>query len=88
MIFIEYGYRLFIEKTESYANDRITSFVQQYIPNVAVERSAPTEMTFGVFRTESKRIPPLIRAFDEQSQQVGIDSYGLSMTTIEDVFLK
>jgi hypothetical protein len=45
-------------------------------------------MIFGIRRIESKQIGRLIRALDEQSNRIGIKSYGLSMATIEEVFLK
>jgi len=45
-------------------------------------------MVFGIRRTESKQIGSLIHALDEQSENIGVESYGLSMTTIEEVFLK
>jgi hypothetical protein len=45
-------------------------------------------MIFGIRRSESKQIGQLIHALDEQINNIGVDSYGLSMTTIEEVFLK
>jgi len=44
-------------------------------------------MVFGIRRNESKQIGQLVHALDEQSTNVGIESYGLSMATIEEVFL-
>ncbi|CAF3938721.1 unnamed protein product [Rotaria magnacalcarata] len=85
---LDFEYRLFIEKNETYQNERITAFIQRYIPMIALERESISEMIFGIRRTESKYIGKLIHALDEQSKDVGIESYGLSMTTIEEVFLK
>ena len=45
-------------------------------------------MIFGIRRSESKQIGQLIHALDEQNVDIGVESYGLSMTTIEEVFLK
>jgi hypothetical protein len=53
-----------------------------------LERESSSEMIFGIRRNESKQIGQLIHALDEQSKQIGIESYGISMTTIEEVFLK
>ena len=53
-----------------------------------VERESLTEMVLGIRRNESQKIGELIRGLDEQSGNLGIESYGLSMTTIEEVFLK
>jgi hypothetical protein len=45
-------------------------------------------MIFGIRRSESKQIGQLIHALDAESTNIGIENYGLSMTTIEEVFLK
>ena len=85
---LDFEYRLFIAKNETYQNERITAFIQRFIPTIALERESISEMIFGIRRTESKYIGKLIHALDEESTDVGIESYGLSMTTIEEVFLK
>jgi len=79
---------LFIDKQESYPSGEITAFIRNYIPNIVVERKAPSEMIFGIRRDESRQIGRLIHALDGGSTNIGIESYGLSMTTLEDVFLK
>jgi hypothetical protein len=85
---VEFEYRLFIDKQETSQNERVTAFVQKHIPNIVLERESVSEMVFGIRRTDSKQIGRLIHALDGQSQHIGVDSYGLSMTTIEEVFLK
>jgi ATP-binding cassette subfamily A (ABC1) protein 3 len=85
---VEFEYRLFIDKQEICQNEKVTAFIQEHIPNIVLERESVSEMVYGIRRTDSKQIGQLVRALDEQSQQIGVDSYGLSMTTIEEVFLK
>jgi ABC-type multidrug transport system ATPase subunit len=85
---LEFEYRLFIDKQETYPNERVTAFIQQHIPNIVLERQSSSEMIFGIRRNESKQIGQLIHALDEQSKNIGVESYGLSMTSIEEVFLK
>ncbi|CAF4147319.1 unnamed protein product [Rotaria sp. Silwood2] len=85
---IDFEYRLFIDKNETYQNERITAFIQKYIQTIILERESISEMIFGIRRSESKHIGKLIHALDEHSNDIGIESYGLSMTTIEEVFLK
>jgi hypothetical protein len=55
---------------------------------VRLERETSSELVFGIKRGASQYIGPLINALDEKQKQIAIDSYGLSMTTIEEVFLK
>jgi ATP-binding cassette subfamily A (ABC1) protein 3 len=85
---LEFEYRLFIDKQETYRNKRVTAFIRHYIPNIVLERQSSSEMIFGIRRSESKQIGQLIHALDEQSKNIGVESYGLSMASIEDVFLK
>ena len=79
---------MFIDKQETFRNDRIGAFIQTYIPNIVVERESSAEMVFGIRRKESQKIGQLVHGLDEQRGDLGIESYGLSMTTIEEVFLK
>ncbi|UJR36715.1 hypothetical protein I4U23_029431 [Adineta vaga] len=84
----EFEYRLFIDKQETCSNERVVGFIQRFIPEIVVERESSSEMVFGIRRSESKQIGQLIHALDEERLNIGVESYGLSMTTIEEVFLK
>ena len=79
---------MFVDKKETCPSGNITAFIRQFIPNLVVERKVPTEMIFGIRRNESGQIGQLVHALDAESANIGVESYGLSMTTIEDVFLK
>ena len=79
---------MFIDKKEEYPNDGVDGFVRQIVPEVVLERESSSEMIFGIRRNESKEIGKLVRALDERSEQIGIESYGVSMATMEEVFLK
>lgn len=84
----DFEYRVFMDKQEKGENDRVLAFVRQHVPDVVVERQSAAELVLGVPRNQSKQIGQLIRALDAQSEEIGVDSYGLSMTSIEEVFLK
>ncbi|CAF4258949.1 unnamed protein product, partial [Rotaria sordida] len=81
-------YRLLMDKQEQYSSDGITQFIQQHVSNVVLERESAAELVYGIKRGESKQIERLINALDQNKETIGINSYGLSMTTIEDVFLR
>jgi hypoxanthine-guanine phosphoribosyltransferase len=86
--FLEFEYRLFIEKKEQCNTGNITRFIREYVHDVKLERETSSELVFGIKRGASQHIGQLINALDEQRQDIDINSYGLSMTTIEEVFLK
>ena len=85
---VEFEYRLFIDKQETSNNQRVRGFIERYIPQLVVERESSAEMVFGIRRTESKQIGQLIHALEAERMNIGVESYGLSMTTIEEVFLR
>ncbi len=85
---LEFEYRLFIDKQDICENERITSFIQKHIPDIVLERESLLGMVFGIKRSESKQIGQLIHALEKESGNIGVQSFGLSMTTIEEVFLK
>lgn len=87
---LEFEYRLFIEKNELSHTETITQFIQNYIHDndVILERETLSELVFGIKRNAGEHIGALINALDQQQQDIAINGYGLSMTTIEEVFLK
>ena len=86
--FLDFEYRLFIDKKEIGDSGVITRFVQDRVSEVVLEREVVSEMVFGIKRGEAKQIEQLIDGLDRESNNIGINGYGLSMTSIEDVFLK
>jgi hypothetical protein len=77
-----------MDKQNQFSSEGITEFIRGYVGNVVLERESAAELVYGIKRGESKQIESLINALDQQKQTIGINSYGLSMTTIEDVFLR
>ncbi|CAF4744310.1 unnamed protein product [Rotaria sp. Silwood1] len=84
----EYEYRLFIDKQDMCNTDNIAQFIRQRVQTAVLERETSSELVFGIKRGATQHIGRLIRSLDEQSQQLPINGYGLSMTTIEEVFLR
>ena len=77
-----------MDKQEQCASEHITQFIRKHVDDVSLERESPAELVYGIKRGISKKIENLINALDEQKQTIGINAYGLSMTSIEDVFLR
>lgn len=77
-----------MDKQDNCSSERITQFLREYVANVVLERESAAELVYGIKRGESKQIERVITGLEQQKQAIGINSYGLSMTTIEDVFLK
>ena len=86
---VEFEYRLMIDKDEKRcSNDQLMNFLTSHIQQVRLERESVGELIYGIKRGQSKQVEQLIENLDQNKTDLGIKSYGLSMATIEDVFLK
>ena len=66
----------------------MTKLVQEYDPSIILERHSASELVYGIKRGASAGICRLINGLDERGEMIGIKGFGLSATTIEEVFLK
>lgn len=86
---VDNEYRLIIDKKdERCSSENVERFAKEFVENIQLERQSVGEMIFGIRRNQSKHVERLIESLDEKKESLGIKSYGLTMTSIEDVFLK
>ncbi|NXN18950.1 ABCAA protein, partial [Indicator maculatus] len=81
------GYHLRIHVSESCDLQKVTSLVKQYIPNVIFSGHRQHELRYKLPLENVNKFPDLFSGLDSFSDQ-GILNYGVSMTTLEDVFLR
>uniref|UniRef100_A0A8D0F4N1 ABC transporter domain-containing protein n=1 Tax=Strix occidentalis caurina TaxID=311401 RepID=A0A8D0F4N1_STROC len=81
------GYHLRIHISESCDLENVTSVVKQYIPNVIFSGHSQYELRYKLPLENVTKFPDLFSGLDSCSDQ-GIINYGVSMTTLEDVFLR
>lgn len=82
------GYHLTVGKqSASVGTDPITKLVQHHIPSAKLESSVGVEVTYSLPSDESSQFEPLLAEI-ESNQSLGIENYGISVTTMEEVFLK
>ncbi|TKS89355.1 ATP-binding cassette sub-family A member 5 [Collichthys lucidus] len=72
---------------ESCDAQRISSLVQQHVPKAKLSRQHEAELTFTLPFENMDMFPGLFSELDRQPN-LGIINYGVSMTTLEDVFLR
>uniref|UniRef100_A0A8C3C119 ATP binding cassette subfamily A member 10 n=1 Tax=Cairina moschata TaxID=8855 RepID=A0A8C3C119_CAIMO len=77
------GYHL----SESCNVESVTSLVKQHIPNVIFSGHSQYELRYKLPLENVNKFPDLFRGLDSCSDW-GIINYGVSMTTLEDVFLR
>ncbi|OXB75592.1 UNVERIFIED_CONTAM: hypothetical protein H355_015708 [Colinus virginianus] len=81
------GYHLRIHVSDSCDVENVTSLVKQYIPNVIFSGHGQYELRYKLPLENMNKFPDLFRGLDSCSD-LGIINYGVSMTTLEDVFLR
>ncbi|NXK32936.1 ABC8B protein, partial [Piprites chloris] len=80
-------YHLRIHVSESCDLENVTSQVKRYIPNATFSGHSQDELRYKLPLENVTKFPDLFSGLDSCSEQ-GIINYGVSMTTLEDVFLK
>lgn len=81
------GYHLRMSVTEGCEVEGITSLVKQHVPKAQLSRQQEAELTFTLPFESMDTFPGLFAELDCRPD-LGIINYGVSMTTLEDVFLR
>ena len=82
------GYRLTLVKKEQEAAKGLEAFLHVYFVGVRKHSETRKEINFVIPRDQTANFKPFFEAFDGRLDEFGIKSYGVSMATIEEVFLK
>ncbi|XP_068888522.1 ATP-binding cassette sub-family A member 10-like isoform X1 [Aphelocoma coerulescens] len=80
-------YHLRIHVSESCGLENVTSLVKGQIPNATFSGHSQYELRYKLPLENVNKFPDLFSSLDSCSEQ-GIINYGVSMTTLEDVFLR
>ncbi|KAJ3635392.1 hypothetical protein MTP99_008305 [Tenebrio molitor] len=82
------GYHLIMEVTPACQQDKITSLLREHVPNVQFRSRVGSELTYQLSDSDSGKFEGLLKALETQMSSLGIRSYGISLTTLEEVFMK
>ncbi|CAG9094857.1 unnamed protein product [Plutella xylostella] len=81
------GYTLVIVKGEAFNKDACTELIKKYIPDVPVGGDKGKEVTYSLSNDHSHIFEDLLTDLENNMESIGFKDYGLSATTIEDVFM-
>ncbi|XP_006886314.1 PREDICTED: ATP-binding cassette sub-family A member 5 isoform X1 [Elephantulus edwardii] len=81
------GYRLSMYIDQFCATESLSSLVKQHIPAATVLQQNDQQLVYSLPLKDMDKFSGLFSALDTHSS-LGVISYGVSMTTLEDVFLK
>ena len=82
------GYKLTLVKaSDQFEPDSLTSLVLSHVTNAELLSSAGGEISFRLPREESGKFPGLFRDLEAGREVMGVGGYGVSITSLEEVFL-
>ncbi|XP_066091783.1 ABC-type organic anion transporter ABCA8-like [Saccopteryx bilineata] len=81
------GYHLSLQLTEMCVKEKITSLVTQHIPDAKLSAESEEKLVYMLPLESTNKFPELYENFD-LCPDLGIENYGVSMTTLNEVFLK
>ncbi|KAF6091898.1 ATP binding cassette subfamily A member 8 [Phyllostomus discolor] len=81
------GYHLSLQLNEMCVQEKITSLVIQHIPDAKLSAASEGKLVYTLPLGRTNKFPELYENLDLHSD-LGIETYGVSMTTLNEVFLK
>jgi len=82
------GYHLYIVKNPACIADNILDMIQSHVPEAELESNVGAELSFVLPKEQSGKFEQLFADLEENQDSLGIGSFGVSVTTLEEVFLK
>ena len=82
------GYYVNFEKRQNFSSEAVLGIVKKHIPDAAVYNETAEVAVLTVPFGHTQLFPTVFRELDAKKDQLGIKSYGLSLTTLEDVFVR
>jgi len=83
------GYNMTLVKDPAHAKvDDVTALVRKRVPTATVLSSVGTELSYSLPFSASQAFPAMLEEIDARMPALGIVNYGLSVTTLESVFIK
>ncbi|ELK30082.1 ATP-binding cassette sub-family A member 3 [Myotis davidii] len=82
------GYHMTLVKEPHCNPESISRLVYHHIPNASLESSAGAELSFILPKESTHRFESLFAKLEQKQKELGIASFGASVTTMEEVFLR
>lgn len=66
----------------------VTRLLRRYIEDVRVDTDVGSELSYKLDTRNSRFFKAMLKELEEKSTELGVDGYGISLTTLEEVFIK
>ncbi|XP_077019793.1 ABC-type organic anion transporter ABCA8-like isoform X2 [Tamandua tetradactyla] len=81
------GYHLSLQLNEMCVQEKVTSLIKQHIPDAKLSAESEGKLIYTLPIERTNKFPELYKDLDS-CPGLGIENYGVSMTTLNEVFLK
>lgn len=82
------GYHMVIAKSSKCNVTAVTNVIKEHVPGAQMENNVGAELSYILPEESVGQFEGLFSQLEQQKGDLGIDSYGASVTTMEEVFLK
>uniref|UniRef100_A0A646QF11 ATP-binding cassette sub-family A member 3 n=1 Tax=Hemiscolopendra marginata TaxID=943146 RepID=A0A646QF11_9MYRI len=82
------GYHLNISISEDCDVTQLYHLVQRHIPEAYIDNHVNTEVSFVLSAEHTRNFPKLFEELEKKTINLGMNNFGISVTTMEEVFLK
>ncbi|XP_045535586.1 phospholipid-transporting ATPase ABCA3-like [Papilio machaon] len=82
------GYKLTIVKKDECNVENVTSFFKKYVPDIRENTNIGSELTYILPNDHVSKFPDMLKEFEQKREEMQVSSYGLSVTSLEEVFMK
>nr|XP_017197999.1 phospholipid-transporting ATPase ABCA3 isoform X2 [Oryctolagus cuniculus] len=82
------GYHIVMVKEPHCNVEEVTKLIHYYAPAATMESNVGTELSFTLPKEYAHRFETLFTALEKRQEKLGIASFGASITTMEEVFLR
>ncbi|KAJ8717469.1 hypothetical protein PYW08_005868 [Mythimna loreyi] len=82
------GYRLSLTTIGSPKEGEVTAVVKSHVPDATLKEQTTNTLTYNLPATHSGKFPELFSALEANRSELGLDSIGVGVSTLEEVFLK
>ncbi|XP_063082713.1 phospholipid-transporting ATPase ABCA3-like [Cavia porcellus] len=82
------GYHIVLVKAPHCDVEEISKLIHYYAPKAILESNVGTELSFILPKEYTDRFEELFTTLEKRQEELGINDFGASVTTMEEVFLK
>lgn len=82
------GYNLVLAKQPGARVQGVHSYISRFFPDATRLQEVSTEITYQLPTTVSARFKDFFQSLDQDLPKLGLSSYGVGITTLEEVFLR